>query len=241
MKILALECSASPASCCVYDNDILLGEYFLNIKTTHSQTLLPMVNNLLKMLNLSVSDIDLFAVSNGPGSFTGLRIGISAVKGMAFNKGKNCVPVSTLLGMAYNFLDENCIVCAVMDARCNQVYNALFLVENGSVSRISEDRAMMCEELNDELLKISRLRKYSKLPIILCGDGADMFYKKQTVENIKLASASNKFQKSSGVGLYVVKNAENSEIVSADKLLPVYLRLPQAERELKKKQERDNE
>lgn len=236
MRILALECSASPASCCVYKDGVLSGEFFLNIKTTHSQVLLPMVESLLKTLSLTPKDIDIFAISFGPGSFTGLRIGISSVKGMAFGGEKNCLGVSTLLSMAYNFLDTDCIVCATMDARCKQVYNALFSVENGVVKRITEDRALMCSELYDEICSIRQLKNYSKSPIIVCGDGADMFFEfVKDINGVRLASDTRKFQHSSGVALCAAETLKTEEPISADELNALYLRLPQAERELKKK------
>ena len=234
MKILSLECSASAASCAVIDGDVLLGESFINIKTTHSQTLLPMTENLLKSLNLTVADIDAFAIASGPGSFTGVRIGISALKGLCFGANKECVGVSTLKAMAYSFLDKDCIVCATMDARCNQVYNALFTVKCGKVERIREDRAIMCEELKQDL---ENILKENDLPVILCGDGAEMFYKKVQGElNIALASPLLRFQRASSVGYCALEELKNGGSVAAENLLPVYLRLPQAERELKKKQ-----
>lgn len=236
MKILALECSASPASCCVYDDGVLSGEFFLNIKTTHSQVLLPMVDSLLKTLSLSVGDIDVFAVSNGPGSFTGLRIGISSVKGMAFGKENNCLGVSSLQAMAYGFLDCDCIVSATMDARCNQVYNALFSVKNGTVERLTDDRALMCNELYDEICSIRQLKNYSELPIIVCGDGADMFFGlAKNIKGVKLASDNKKFQRASGVALCAAEMLKTESPISARELNASYLRLPQAERELKKK------
>ena len=121
MKILAIDSSAKSASVAITDDKNLLGEFFINVGLTHSQTLMPMVEDILKNTNLKISNIDAFAVSSGPGSFTGLRIGIAAIKGMAFADEIPCIEVSTLYSMVYNFMGENAIICATMDARCNQI------------------------------------------------------------------------------------------------------------------------
>lgn len=237
MKILGIECTATPVSCALYDDGKIKGEYFLNLKTTHSQTLMPMVESLLQLSDLKINDVDAIAVTSGPGSFTGVRIGISAVKGLAFAKNIPCVPVSVLESMAYNLLDTDCIVCATMDARCNQVYNALFMVENGKVTRLCDDRALMIDELYDELLKISK--NNAKKSIIIVGDGANLFYNSIKDREVKvlLASETHKWQRASSVCLAAESRTLNGDTVTAEKLLPFYLRLPQAERELKAKQQ----
>ena len=173
MKILAIECSATPCSAAVIENGKILASDFVNVGLTHSQILMPMVEKVVKEANLSFSDIEGFAVSAGPGSFTGIRIGISAVKGLAAPSKKPCVSVSTLYSMAVNYLDTDCIVCAVMDARCNQVYNAVFDIEGGKITPICEDRALLCEELAENLKEI--LQK-SKKRVIIVGDGTKVFY-----------------------------------------------------------------
>ena len=154
MKILCLECSATPASVALIEDGKIIGSSVINIKLTHSQTLMPMVESLLNATKLSVNDIDGIAISQGPGSFTGIRIGISAAKGLAFTKNLRCVGISTLRAMAENFKGNNCVVCAVMDARCNQFYNAIFDISNGQITRLCEDRALMCDELLEEIKKI---------------------------------------------------------------------------------------
>ena len=154
MKILAFDSTATSASVAVFDDDNLIGEFFINTKQTHSQTLLPMAESLLKNTKVDVKDIDLFAVNTGPGSFTGVRIGVAAVKGMAMALNKPCVAVSTLDSMAYNLLDVNCTAVCVMDARCNQVYNANFKVDNGNVEKLCDDRALSIDELTDELKSV---------------------------------------------------------------------------------------
>ena len=133
MIILGIDTSASPVSAALLKDGKLLGEFYLNIPTTHSQTLMPVVTGLMDSAGISVNDIDLFAVNAGPGSFTGVRIGTASVKGMAMPLGKPCAMVSTLEAMAYSMPYREGVICAVMDARCAQVYNALFRIRNGSV------------------------------------------------------------------------------------------------------------
>ena len=232
MKILALECSATPASAALLENGKILASAYANVKLTHSQTLLPMVENLLKSALTDISDIDGFAISNGPGSFTGVRIGISAIKGLSIAKKLPCVGVSTLYSMAQNFTDTNCIVCAVMDARCNQVYNALFDIKDGEITRLCEDRALLCDRLTEEIKTLSEKGKN----IIITGDGTDIFYPQvKNILNVKISSPQNRFQNAVGVGLAALEKFQNGQTVSPAELLPLYLRLPQAERELKQK------
>lgn len=230
MKILSVECTASPVSAALAEDGKILGEYFLNQKTTHSQTLMPMIDSLLNVCNVAPNDIDAFAVTVGPGSFTGVRIGVSAVKGLAEPLDKPCIPVSVLEAMAYNMEAIDCIVCAVMDARCNQFYNALFKVQYGKIERLCEDRAILKEELINEVANLEN----GSLPIFAVGDGADIFYEsaKDSIENLKLAPECLKYQRATGVYKAAL---EVKETVLAEELLPTYLRLPQAERELKAK------
>lgn len=233
MKILSLECSATPASVCISENGKILSCAFINVKTTHSQTLLPMVNNSLSVANINLSDIEAIAIAAGPGSFTGIRIGIAAVKGLAIKENLPCVPVSTLEAMAHLFKSQNAVICAVMDARCNQVYNALFRVNNGIITRLCDDRALMCSELAQELKNLN-----NEDNIIITGDGADLFYEfVRDLENVNIAPENLKYQSAVGVALCAQNKILDGDTVSQSELLPVYLRLPQAERELKKKLE----
>ncbi|MGN0596801.1 MAG: tRNA (adenosine(37)-N6)-threonylcarbamoyltransferase complex dimerization subunit type 1 TsaB, partial [Ruminiclostridium sp.] len=183
-------------------------------------TLVPLMENMLKSAEIGIESIDALAVSNGPGSFTGLRIGVSAVKGIAFAAKKPCIAVSSLEAMAYNCLLHNGVVCAVMDARCNQVYNALFRVEKGIVTRLCEDRALFIPDLAEELKNISE-------EILLVGDGADLTYKTINGENVTLAPPLLRYQNAVSVCFAAEKGRE----ISAKELMPSYLRLPQAERE----------
>lgn len=225
MKILGIDTSANVASaaiCELGEKPRVIASGSINTKLTHSQTLMPFIESLLANSKMELSDIDAFAVSVGPGSFTGLRIGVSAIKGMAYGLNKPCRAVSTLLGLAYNFTVTDCILCAVMDARCNQVYNALFEIKDGRVSRITEDRALFIPELLAELDE-----KYSDKRIILAGDGAELVFGKTDSKNILLSPPTLRFQSGTGVCFA----SEECENIEAAALMPSYLRLPQAERE----------
>ncbi len=232
MKILSLDSSATCASACLYDKaqKKIVGEFFINTKLTHSQTLVPMIDSLLSATNTQLEDVDCFAVNTGPGSFTGIRIGVSVVKGMAMPLNKPCVSVSTLESMAYNFIDVKAtIVCCCMDARRNQVYNALFLVDDGKITRLCDDRAIQVESLLEEL------NTYDK-NIIVVGDGAHLCFNSE-LENkrISLAIDSRRYQKASSVALAAVESIDNDNILSAAEIMPTYLRPSQAERERNKK------
>ncbi len=232
MKILGLECSATPASCAIVEDSKIIAQSFVNVKLTHSQTLLPLVTSMLKASLTDLDDIDGFAITSGPGSFTGIRIGISALKGLACAGNKPCFAVSTLRAIAENFCSTDCIVCAVMDARCNQVYNALFSIKNGEITRLCEDRAVMIEEVCEELKNLT-----DNKPIYIAGDGADIFYPfAKDIENVKKASPQALFQNAAGVCLAAEKEYKNTPPLLAEELLPFYLRLPQAERELNLKE-----
>lgn len=233
MLILAIDSSASPASAAVLEDGKLLGEFFVNTKQTHSQTLLPMVENLLKALGKTCGEIGLFAVSSGPGSFTGIRIGVSCVKGLALPNDTPCCGVSTLEAIAMGGIScEGALVCAVMDARCGQVYNALFRVEHGSLQRLTADRALSVEELEAECAPLGE-------QVILFGDGASLCHKTFSQWGARLAPEPIRFQRASSVALAAAEMAERKETVTAAELLPGYLRLPQAERELKKRKEKE--
>lgn len=233
MKILSVECSAGPASCAIIDDGKVRASSFINAKLTHSQTLMQMIINTLDNSATRLCDIDKIAVAVGPGSFTGLRIGISAVKGLAAPTNISCIPVSTLDGMAEQFRERDCIVCTVMDARCNQFYNALFEIKDDVITRLCDDRALLADELKQNILNIS-----SDKQIIVCGDGADLFYKiVNDMPNVTLAPEISKFQSAVGVGMFAYNNNDIICNVLSENLLPIYLRLPQAERELKAKTE----
>lgn len=228
MKILALESSAVAASVALIEDEKILVENYCNIGFTHSQTLMPMVQNLLSISNHSMHEIDGFAVSAGPGSFTGIRIGVSAVKGLAFGTEKPCVPVSTLEGIAEPFRGQDVTVCAVMDARCKQFYQAFFSCKGGRIDRLTEDRAVSSEQLTREIETMPD-------PVILAGDGA--YLANQLLKNNKcrLAPTQLLFQRASSVALIGARRFKEGCFVHAEQLVPFYLRPPQAERELAKK------
>lgn len=232
MRILALDSTATSASACVWEDGRILGEYFVNIKQTHSQTLMVMAQGVLQSTGIPLDSIDLFAVDAGPGSFTGVRIGVACAKGMAMAQQKPCAGVSTLAAMAENLRDFTGIICAVMDARCQQVYNALFQVEDGIITRLTEDRPIAIADLAAECAEFQET-------VYLIGDGAEICDKAEgfaALSNVRLVSEAIRFQRSSGTAAVAAQMYEDGEIVTAGELAPIYLRLPQAERELKKKQ-----
>lgn len=231
MKILSIECSTVPVSAAVISDGEVLGFVSSNVKLTHSQTLFPIINSALDAAKLVVSDIDAVSVAVGPGSFTGIRIGISSAKGIAQPKGLKCVGVSTLLAAAYMFTNENAIICPAIDARCGQVYNALFCVKGGKIARICEDRAIMADELINELKNIGAQK------VILCCDAAETIFKSLAdKDNIILAPKPLILQNAVGVGFCAYERIKCSDYTNSAGLIPKYLKLPQAERELKEKQ-----
>ena len=231
MKILGIDSSARAGSAAVYEDDCLLCESYVDVKLTHSETLLSMLQAMLSAAALTVVDMDYLAVSVGPGSFTGLRIGISAVKGIAFAQDIPCIGVSTLEALAYNLTGQSCIACCVMDARCKQVYTAIFDVEGENVVRLCPDDALAIDVLFE---KIAGLK--SKKPIVLVGDGAVLCYNSfNEKSNIFLAPSHLRCQRAASVCRVAAGNIGGA--VTADELSPAYLRLPQAERELIKKEE----
>ena len=225
MKILALESSAKAASCAVLADGALLASAWQATGLTHSRTLLPMVEDMLQNSELTVQDMDAVAVAAGPGSFTGLRIGVAAVKGLAWAAEKPCIPVSTLEAMAWPLAHlEGNIVCA-MDARRQQIYNAVFLAEGGELTRLREDRALSLEEASADLAGLDG-------PMTVVGDGAGLCFDFLTARGIEcqLAPAHLRLQSAAGVAIAAFRRWPEGA-VSPQVLAPVYLRLSQAERE----------
>lgn len=219
MKILAIDSTANTSTVAVLEDERLLSLYTANTKNTHSETLLPMVKSMLDTLRLSVDDIDVFAVSKGPGSFTGVRIGVATVKGLAFGKDKKCIGVSTIEALAMNLESFSGIVCPIMNARRGQVYAGAFL--NGK--RIIDDQCIMLCDL------IPMLKAYNQ-PIYFVGDGYSL------IENIEDESFMQtpemlKYQNAFSVGKVAYKALLNGEGVTDEGLRVEYLRKPQAERE----------
>lgn len=224
MLILGIDSSAVSAGAALCDGNKVIASAFINNKITHSQTLMPLVENMIANAQLTLADIDVFAVSAGPGSFTGLRIGISAVKGMAYALGKPCRAVSTLHAMAFDHTMFDGIICAAMDARRNQVYNALFESKDGKITRLTEDRAISTGDLKAELEALTAERK-----TVLCGDGAELCHASfgDMGGKVVLSPAPLRFQHGTGVCLAAAEYPD----ISAAALMPTYLRLSQAERE----------
>ncbi|MDD2954877.1 MAG: tRNA (adenosine(37)-N6)-threonylcarbamoyltransferase complex dimerization subunit type 1 TsaB [Oscillospiraceae bacterium] len=233
MKILGIDTSSVSASTAVVEDGKVLAESFINVKLTHSETMMPMLEAMLKDARLSLAEIDAFAVTNGPGSFTGLRIGIAAVKGLAFAQDKPCFGVSTMEALAYNLAGVSGVVVPAMDARCQQVYTAAFCAGPDGLVRLEEDCAISLEELGGKLEQF-----VPRGPVFFVGDGGELCY--------------NKFHNRGGVFLppphlryaraaCVCMAAQKLSPEPAASLVPRYLRLPQAERELLQKQKSKGE
>lgn len=222
MLILGFDTTAQAATVALCTESSVICSGTVHTKLTHSQTLLPLCRALLDSAHCELAAVDAFAVSTGPGSFTGLRIGISAVKGFAHALGKPCVAVPTLEALAENLRGMYGIVCAVMDARCSQVYNAVFRSDAKGMHRLCEDRAITIAALQAELGTLSGER------ILLVGDGAELVYS-AFGESIgaELAPAALRHQ----LATSVCAVAFGKDAVNAGELMPSYLRIPQAERE----------
>ena len=233
MLILAFETSAKAASVALTENGKLLGESYQNTGLTHSQTLMVMAEDLLKQCGKTVSDLTAVAVAEGPGSFTGVRIGVAAAKGLAWGGELPCYGVSTLEAMAVSLGIYEGFVCACMDARRSQVYNGVFSVQQGKISRVTEDRAISLAELGEELKSLTK-------PIYLVGDGATLTYKTLGAEipELILPPEHRLHQRATGVALLAEKMAEKGEAGDGNALTPNYLRLSQAERERLEKQKK---
>ena len=226
MLILAFETSAKAASVALHDGEKLLGESYQNTGLTHSQTLMVMAEDLLNQCGKTVSDISALAVAEGPGYFTGIRIGMAAAKGFAWGKEIPCYGVSTLEAMALGLGAYDGIVCPVMDARRSQVYNALFYVNQGVVERRSEDRAIALSDLAEALQQLDG-------PIYLVGDGSNLTFNTLSPQlpNLILPPEHRMHQRAVGVGLLALEMIAAGDPGDASSMMPNYLRLSQAERE----------
>lgn len=229
--ILAFESSAKAASVALMEDGVLLAESFQNNGKTHSATLMPMAEAIMKECGVKPEDLQCVAVAIGPGSFTGVRIGVAAAKGLAWAAEKPCCGVSTLLAMASQMKMVSGIICPVMDARRAQVYNALFSSDGKTLTRLTPDRAISMEELQTELESFEK-------PVFLVGDGSKLCYNTLKRENLVFPPPHLEQQRASGVAMAAEEMVRNGELVSPEKLVPNYLRLSQAERERLQKQER---
>ena len=231
MKILALDSTAVAASVALCEDGELLGEYTVRNGNTHSQTLLPMVESLLSFFEIGVDDIDLFAASAGPGSFTGVRIGAATLKGLAFGTDKPCLGVSTLEALAYNLIGQDGLICPVMNARRKQVYTAIFRCKSGQLERLLPDSALAITELD------AILAGYRDETIYLCGDGYDITEELLTTP-IAPTPERLRHQSAYSVAQVALRDYQNGVHTSDLEMAPTYLRPSQAERE---RAERENQ
>ena len=227
MITLAFDTSAKVASVAVLDGDKTLSSYSVDNGLTQSELILPMAEDMMKKLELSYGEIDLFATSVGPGSFTGVRIGVSLVKGLAFGRGVPCIGVSTIEALAENLRGLCGIILPVMDARRNQVYTATFACDGAEMKRLTEDRALSLTDLGDEL------KAYADKSIYLVGDGYGASYAALTKCGVKLCDTPIMLRNESAesVGRVAAARYRAGEKSSDLDISPIYLRLPQAERE----------
>ena len=227
MKILAFDGTAKAATVAVSDGDRILGLYTVDNGLTQSELLMPMAENLLSSLKLKFSDIELFATSVGPGSFTGVRIGVSLVKGLAFGRSIPCVGVSTIEALAENLKGLKGILVPCMDARRGQVYSATFRCDGSNIERLTEDRAIALSALAEEL------RQYEGESIYLSGDGYGVAKKALTEAGIFLSETPELLilENAASVAKVAKIKYDKGEILTDAEISPVYLRMPQAERE----------
>lgn len=226
MQILAFETSAKAASVALLRDDVLIAESYQNSGLTHSRTLMKMAQELLTSCEVSPKDLTAVACAAGPGSFTGVRIGVAAAKGFAWGRELPCVGVSTLHAMAQQAREFSGVICCAMDARRAQVYNAVFDCEDGILTRMTDDRAISLEDLAQEL-------KMSKKPKIMVGDGAALCYNTfgKELPGCCCAPEHLRMQRASGVALAARELLLTGASFSGAELTPAYLRLSQAERE----------
>jgi len=229
LKILGIDTSTKTLSVAICDDDKIICETFINSTLNHSCTLMPTIDDLLKYANLKICDIDLFATTSGPGSFTGIRIGISTVKGFALAMDKPCIAISSLEALAFNLIDTDCIACPAIDARGDRVYTSLFRLQSKKMTRLTDDNVIFISELEKKLLNTEE-------NIIFLGDGADLCYNRIGKRiNSKIASNVNRLCRASSVCMMGKVKYEVGQTSSAYDLAPQYINLSQAERERNEK------
>ena len=224
MKILALDSSAAIGTVALCDNERLICELTVNTGNTHSETLLPTVEQVLKLTGTDINDIDMFACSTGPGSFTGVRIGVATIKGLAFGKDKPCVGVSTLDTLAYGISHLDGILCPVMDARRGNVYNAVYKCESGVVTKLCTDRLISVVELDEYLSELGET-------VYLCGDGYSVCQKAFTKTKTGFVPCRLRLESGYNTAMCAYEKHIRGEYTSDFDIAPVYLRPSQAERE----------
>lgn len=229
MKILALDSSGLVASVAVLTEHTLIAEYTVNYKKTHSQTLLPMIDEIARMIELDLNEIDAIAVAKGPGSFTGLRIGSATAKGLGLALKKPLIGIPTVDGLAYNLYGYQGIICPLMDARRNQVYTGIYRFEKGQFTVIQQQEAIDITEIID---KVNHLNE----SVIYLGDGVPVYEEQlrtRTKVSFEFAPAHVNKQRAAAIGALAMQYFKNGQIETAMEHEPEYLRLSQAERELK--------
>lgn len=235
MILLAIESSSLVASIAVMSDDTLIGEYTTNFKKTHSQTLLPMMNEVVQMTGISMQDVDAIVISGGPGSFTGLRIGAATAKGLGLALEKPLVNVPTVDALAYNLYGTDQVICPIMDARRQQVYTGLYTFEDDDFKVLCAQKAVSIGEIVEEINDMGR-------PVIFLGDGVPV-NKTYIIEHINVpcsfAPAHLNAQRAGALVALGKRYYEAGHIETADEHVPEYLRLSQAERELQEKQKRE--
>ncbi len=234
MKILALDSSGLVASVAVVSEDVLLAEYTINYKKTHSQTLLPMLDEIVKMIELDLKDIDAIAVAAGPGSFTGLRIGSSTAKGLGLALNKPIIAVPTVEGLAFNLYGTDKLICPIMDARRNQVYTGLYEFKGTEFAVVEPQEAVGIDEIADKINQLDR-------SVIFLGDGVEVYQDQlKTLMKVPYSFAPLHLskQRAGAIGALGVIYFKKGLVEDADLHRPTYLRLSQAERELAEKQQK---
>lgn len=232
MKILAVDSSGLVASVAILEDDNLIAEYTVNYKKTHSQTLLPMLDEIVRMTDTDLNSIDAIAVSKGPGSFTGLRIGSATVKGLGLALDKPIIGIPTVEGLAMNLYDTDALICPLMDARRNQVYTGFYKFQNGSLQVVKEQTPLGIEEV------ISALNVLGQ-KVVFLGDGVPVY--KEVIENMvsveySFAPSHVNKQRAGAIGVRAFEYYKQGLTVSAAEFEPEYLRLSQAERERMEKE-----
>lgn len=232
MKVLAIDSSGLVASAAIIEDDNMVAEYTINYKKTHSQTLLPMIDEIVKMTDTKLESLDAIAVAGGPGSFTGLRIGAATAKGLGLALDKPLISVPTVDGLAYNMFGTDKVICPLMDARRNQVYTGLYEFKNNEFSVIKAQMAVSIEEIAELINETGR-------EVIFLGDGVDV-YKEILKSLLKIdyffAPAHLNKQRAAALGSLAIQYSKSGKLESASEHRPEYLRLSQAERERMEKQ-----
>jgi len=227
MRILALDTSTNVASVAILEDDVIIGEYSCNKGKTHSQRLMPMIQSLLEKVGLCATDMDAFSASIGPGSFTGLRIGVTTVKSMAFAARKPVISVHTLDALAYNCSMSKALICPIIDARNSQVFTAIYKFVNGKLERLTDYLGIHINELVDIIRPMEG-------EIVLLGDACSMhrdYFAAELGERLSIAPPNTALAKASSVAVLARNAFLDGKLESCYDMVPFYLRKSQAERE----------